>query len=158
MALTVDEVRELERILQLRTHERAMERRRLHLAMLNKGKRISRPRKKGPPKLCVVVPTPRKAPPPGFEQHAIATYGEWKHTDDEATKERRFDLLWRLWLDWLKERCPEASTDVHWSFRYESPDINKLVDQLPDLGEEHRRRFGTKYCRLVRDHGKAVSA
>lgn len=158
MSLTMEEARELARLLNMKTHERQMEQRRLRLSLLNKGKRPARPRKKAPPKLRVIVPTPRKAPPSGFEEHAVAIYGNWKRTNDEQIKEQRTDQLWRLWLDWLKERCPEASTDEHWSHRYEHPDVYDLADRLPDLAEEHRRKFGTTWCRLVRDHGKAVSA
>lgn len=158
MTLTNAEIRALSRIIDERNgalDPLAGRRERLQSRQQSK---VRRPRAKGRPNLCVVEASPLLPCPPGFEDLVIRKHGYWRPADTDALREERAKELWRLWLNWMEPQCPFADTEPDWAYRYDSPDMRDLVDRLPELAKEHRRRFGTPYLRLVRDYGKAVSA
>jgi len=162
MALTQEEIRELEKILDDRAfalpdRNPSMASRRAWLAR-NRPTPTRKPKKKRRATLTVVVPSPRLPAPLGFEEYAIMECGHWPASENNIIREQRARELWRLWLRFLGDRCPTKDTDPEWTYRYESPDVYALLDRLPELAEVHRRRFGTDYCRLVRSNGLVVVA
>ena len=154
MALTQEEIEELARILDARSDP--LTQRREWLAD-NRPSRPRRGRRKSPPKLSIVAAEARIPAPPGFEEYAISRLSHWKPTGDRKELENRFSRLWNLWLGFLGSRCSFRDSDPGWQLRYDAPDVRDLVERIPELIAQRRRRFGTAYCRLVRENGRPVN-
>jgi hypothetical protein len=156
MALTEEEIEELSQIIDERTDTFTLAQRREWLTA-NRPIKIRKRRKKGPPTLSIVKVAPRLPAPPGFEQYAVSRLRLWDSVENEEEFKKLKKRLWNIWLHFLGQHCPFRDSDPEWSYRYEDPNVDELAERIPGLVAQHRRRFGTAYCRLVRQNGQAVS-